>query len=68
MPGIRAVRVQGKGQVRRSEVIFNPSRDQSREFLFDLWDKHQARAPLTALESMALAIVLEHPEYQAMLA
>ncbi|MGZ5034062.1 MAG: DUF1841 family protein [Usitatibacter sp.] len=49
-------------------MIFNPSRDQSREFLFDLWDKHQARAPLTALESMALAIVLEHPEYQAMLA
>lgn len=48
--------------------MFNPTRDQSREFLFDLWDKHQARAPLTALESIALAIVLEHPEYQAMLA
>jgi Domain of unknown function (DUF1841) len=48
--------------------VFNPTRDQSREFLFDLWDKHQARAPLTGLESIALAIVLEHPEYQAMLA
>ena len=49
-------------------MIFNPSRDQSREFLFDLWDKHHAHMPLTALESIALAIVLEHPEYQTILA
>ena len=48
-------------------MIFNPTRDQSREFLFDLWDKHQAHAPLTALESIALAIVLEHPEYHPIL-
>jgi uncharacterized protein DUF1841 len=47
--------------------MFNPTREQSRQFLFDLWDKHLARTPLTPLESMALAIVLEHPEYQAML-
>ena len=43
--------------------MFNPSRTQAREFLFDLWDKHRAGAALTTLESMALAIVLEHPEY-----
>jgi hypothetical protein len=48
--------------------MFNPTRDQSREFLFGLWAKHLAQAQLTALESMALAIVLEHPEYQAVLA
>jgi hypothetical protein len=48
-------------------VIFNPSRDESRRFLFDLWSKHAAGASLTALESMALAIVLEHPEYHAIL-
>ena len=48
--------------------MFNPTRDQSREFLFDLWAKHLAAKPLTALESMALAIVLEHPEYHAVLA
>lgn len=48
--------------------MFNPSRDQSRDFLFSLWEKHRVQAPLTALESMALAIVLEHPEYQAVLA
>jgi len=47
--------------------MFNPSRNQAREFLFDLWDKHHAGAPLTALESMTLAIVLEHPEYHAYL-
>ena len=48
-------------------MIFNPTRDQAREFLFDLWEKHRAGAPLTALETMAIGIVLEHPEYQAML-
>ena len=47
--------------------MFNPSRNQAREFLFDLWDKHQAGAALTALETMALAIILEHPEYQSYL-
>jgi hypothetical protein len=47
--------------------MFNPSRDQAREFLFDLWEKHQAGAALTQLESMALAVVLEHPEYHAFL-
>ena len=48
--------------------MFNPSRDQARIFLFDLWDKHRAGTALTALESMALAVVLEHPEYHAVLA
>ena len=48
--------------------MFNPTRDQAREFLFDLWDKHLAGAALTPLESMALAIVLEHPEYHTILA
>jgi hypothetical protein len=47
--------------------MFNPSRGEARAFLFDLWDKHAAGAPLTPLESMALAIVLEHPEYHAVL-
>ncbi|HUP98128.1 MAG TPA: DUF1841 family protein, partial [Usitatibacter sp.] len=49
-------------------MIFNPTRDQAREFLFELWEKHSAGAPLTPLESIAIGIVLEHPEYQAMLA
>jgi hypothetical protein len=48
--------------------VFNPSRDQARAFLFDLWAKHLAGAALSPLESMALAVVLRHPEYQAILA
>ena len=48
-------------------MIFNPTRDQAREFLFELWEKHRAGAALSALESLALAVVLEHPEYQAVL-
>src|SRR5207247_10498456 len=47
--------------------MFNPTREQSRDFLFDLWEKHLAGRPLTPLESMALAIVAEHPEYHAVL-
>ena len=47
--------------------MFEPSRDQARDFLFDLWRKHREGAPLTPLESLALSIVLEHPEYHPML-
>jgi hypothetical protein len=48
-------------------MIFNPSRGEARQFLFDLWDKHVAGATLSALEAMALAVVLRHPEYQPIL-
>ena len=47
--------------------MFNPTRDESRAFLFDLWGKHRSGAALTPLESMALAVVLEHPEYHRVL-
>lgn len=47
--------------------MFNPSRDQARQFLFDTWHKYQARQPLSALESMTLEIILRHPEYHALL-
>jgi len=47
--------------------MFNPTRDQARTFLFDLWDKHRSGAALTSLESIALAVILEHPEYHAVL-
>lgn len=48
--------------------MFNPTREQARAFLFDLWEKHGAGAALTPLERMALAIVIEHPEYHSILA
>ena len=47
--------------------MFNPSRDQARDFLFDVWAKHRAGAPLTPLEAMALDVVVQHPEYHAFL-
>jgi hypothetical protein len=47
--------------------MFNPTRDQSRQFLFDLWQKHRAGTPLTPLESLALSVLIEHPEYHPVL-
>ena len=47
--------------------MFDPSRDQARNFLFDLWAKHRAGEALTPLESLALSVVFEHPEYQPVL-
>ncbi len=47
--------------------MFNPSREQVRDFFFETWAKSRAGAALTPLESMALSIVLEHPEYRAVL-
>jgi len=48
--------------------LFNPTRDQARDFFFDLWAKSSDRLPLTPIESIALAIVADHPEYHAVLA
>lgn len=47
--------------------MFNPSRDQARQFLFDTWHKYRQHQPLSALESMTLEILLQHPEYHALL-
>ncbi|QJR15623.1 DUF1841 family protein [Usitatibacter palustris] len=47
--------------------MFSPTRDQVREFFFGVWQKSQAGQALTPLESMALAIMLEHPEYHEVL-
>jgi len=47
--------------------MFNPSRDEVRDFFFDTWRKHNAREVLTPLELQALDWVLEHPEYHPLL-
>ena len=47
--------------------LFNPSREQVREFFFGVWAKSRAGEALSALESAALAIALEHPEYHEVL-
>jgi len=48
--------------------MFNPTRDQSRQFLFETWRKYRAGEPLTGLEGIALEHILKHPEYHPVLA
>ena len=47
--------------------MFNPSREQARQFFFDTWQKYKQREMLTAMEDIALDTILLHPEYQGML-
>jgi hypothetical protein len=47
--------------------MFNPSRDEVRDFFFDTWRKHNEREVLTPLELQALDWMLEHPEYHPLL-
>lgn len=47
--------------------MFNPSRDQVRQFFFGVWGKYRNSQPLEGAESMALEIILAHPEYHDML-
>ena len=47
--------------------MFNPSRNEVREFFFAIWSKAQAGAVLTPLEAMALSVVQAHPEYHDVL-
>ena len=47
--------------------MFSPSRDQARSFFFDTWEKYRRAEPLSALEGMALELILLHPEYHALL-
>lgn len=48
--------------------MFNPSRDEARNFFIGVWQKHGSGAPLTDIERTTLAILLDHPEYQQHLA
>ena len=47
--------------------MFNPSRDQVRQFFFSVWAKYRAGEPLAGAELPALDAVLAHPEYHAIL-
>jgi hypothetical protein len=48
--------------------LFNPSRDEVREFFFGTWQKFREQQALTALEKIALGVIHLHPEYHAILA
>jgi len=47
--------------------MFNPSRDQARQFLIDAWRKRVGKLPATALETLAADIITMHPEYHELL-
>ena len=47
--------------------MFNPSREEARQFFFETWRKYKQREILSAMEDIALNTILLHPEYQAIL-
>jgi len=47
--------------------VFNPTRDQAREFLFEAWRKRREGMPLTPLEDIAAQLIVQHPEYHPVL-
>lgn len=47
--------------------MFNPSRDEVRDFLFESWQKFRTNLPLTAMESIAVEVIAQHPEYHELL-
>ncbi|HEU0233605.1 MAG TPA: DUF1841 family protein [Gallionella sp.] len=47
--------------------MFNPSRDEARQFLFDTWRKRREGALLTPLEDLAAQLIEKHPEYHDLL-
>jgi len=47
--------------------MFNPTRDQVRQFFFDAWRKHREREVLAGLDLIAVDVILLHPEYHPVL-
>ncbi len=47
--------------------MFNPSREQARDFFFEAWRKYQAHEPLSDLEAIAVEHIGAHREYHAIL-
>ena len=44
-------------------MLFDPSRDEARDFLFETWRKRRARELLMPLEDLAAQLIEKHPEY-----
>ena len=45
--------------------MFNPSRNEARQFIFDTWRKRRAGELLTPLEDLTAQLIAKHPEYHA---
>jgi hypothetical protein len=46
--------------------MFNPSRNEARNFLFESWRKRRAGQLLTPLEDLTAQLIDKHPEYHAL--
>jgi hypothetical protein len=47
--------------------MFKPSREQARQLFFEAWRKYRQQEILSGLETIALEVILLHPEYHSML-
>lgn len=47
--------------------MFTPSREDARRFYCEAWERHRSGGVLSPLESMAVDIILMHPEYHTVL-
>ena len=47
--------------------LYNPSRDQARQFLFDAWAKFKQQTNHSDLEKFAIEVIQLHPEYHVIL-
>ncbi len=47
--------------------MFNPTRNEARQFLFEAWRKQKCGELLTPLEGMAVQAIEQHPEFHGMM-
>lgn len=48
-------------------MFYGDSTQDTRQLFFICWQKHKQNQPLSALEKQLVAVIMEHPEYHAML-
>ena len=47
--------------------MFSPTREDARRGFFETWRKYQAHESVADIEAMLLEVILQHPEYHALL-
>ena len=47
--------------------MFKPSREQARQLFFDSWRKYRQQKILSGIETLAIEVILLHPEYHNVL-
>ena len=47
--------------------MFDPTREQVRDLFFEAWRRYRAGEVVAGIETLALDVILAHPEYHAML-